>query len=134
MALAYVGLRVRDLDRSLRFYTEGLGLRERVRGTMSHGGVFVGLEDPVSHQQLELNWYPPESPYATPYSVGEGLDHLGVEVADADATIARLLTLGATPAVPVWREQGRYRIGFVADPDGLWVEVQSLDKPPADAA
>ena len=129
MPLAYVGIRVRDLDRSLRFYTDGLGLRERVRGTMSHGGVFVGLEDPVSHQQLELNWYPPTSSYATPYTVGEGLDHLGFEVPDADATIAKLVTMGATVAVPVWLEGRRYRIGFVADPDGLWVEVQSLVTP-----
>lgn len=129
MPLGYVGLRVSDLDRSIRFYTEGLGLRERGRGTMSHGGVFVGLEDPVTHQQLELNWYPADSPYATPYAAGEGLDHLGFEVGDADATIARLVTLGAAVAVPAWLEQGRYRIGFVSDPDGLWVEVQSLVRP-----
>lgn len=133
MTLSYAGIRVRDLDRSIRFYTEGLGLIERGRGTMSHGGVFVGLEDRVSHQQLELNWYPPDSPYATPYAPGDGLDHLGFEVTDADSTIARLLTLGATAAVPVWTEQGRYRIGFVTDPDGVWIEVQSLlaGQPPA---
>lgn len=96
---------------------------------MSHGGVFVGLEDPISHQQLELNWYPPDSPHATPYAAGEGLDHLGFEVSDADATVARLLALGATVEVPLWLERGRYRIGFVADPDGLWVEVQSPVQP-----
>lgn len=130
MTLAYVGIRVRDLDRSLRFYLEGLGLVERGRGQMSHGGLFVGLEDPVSHQQLELNWYPPESAYATPYTPGEGLDHLGLEVADADETVARLLTLGATPAIPVWSEGTRYRIGFVQDPDGNWIEVQSRPASP----
>jgi lactoylglutathione lyase len=125
MTLSYIGLRVRDLDRSLKFYVDGLGLVERGRGTMSHGGVFVGLEDRTSHQQLELNWYPPGSPYATEYHPGEGLDHLGFEVVDADATYQRLLELGATPAIPVWLESGRYRIGFVQDPDGIWVEIES---------
>ncbi|MCI4336192.1 MAG: VOC family protein [Thermoplasmata archaeon] len=129
LTLAYFGIRVRDLDRSIKFYCEGLGLRERGRGTMSHGGVFVGLEDPTSHQQLELNWYPPGSLHATDYDPGDGLDHLGFEVTDADVTYQRLLTLGATPALPVWLEDGRYRIGFVQDPDGIWVEIQSLVVP-----
>ncbi|HTT73031.1 MAG TPA: VOC family protein [Thermoplasmata archaeon] len=131
MGLAYVGIRVTDLDRSIRFYAEGLGLRERGRGTMGHGGVFVGLEDPTTGQQLELNFYAPDSPYATPYSPGEGLDHLGFEVEDARATIARLRGLGARVAVEPWLEAGKYWIGFVEDPDGLWVELQSPAVPGA---
>ncbi len=125
MALVYSGLRVTDPDRSVRFYTQGLGLKETGRGTMSHGGVFIGLQDPHTMQQLELNWYPPGSSYDTAYTVGEGLDHLGFEVDDARETIRKLLRLGATPAVEPWLEQGRYWIGFVRDPDGIWIEVQS---------
>jgi lactoylglutathione lyase len=126
MGLIYVGIRVTDLDRSLRFYRDGLGLAERKRGTMSHGGTWVSLEDPDSHMQLELNIYPSDSPYAAPYVPGEGLDHVGFEVADARATIDRLRRAGARVAVEPWLEDGRYWIGFVEDPDGNWVEVQSL--------
>jgi lactoylglutathione lyase len=125
MSFTYAGIRVTDLERSLRFYRDGLGLREKGRGTMSHGGTFVGLEDPVSHFQLELNLYPPGSPFATPYSVGEGLDHFGLEVDDAPALIERLRAMGARVALEPWREQGRYWIGFVEDPDGIWIEIQS---------
>jgi lactoylglutathione lyase len=128
MALVYSGIRVTDPDRSVQFYTEGLGLKETSRGHMSHGGLFIGLQDPNTMQQLELNWYPADSPYNTPYTVGEGLDHLGFEVEDARATYQRLLRLGATPAIEPWLEQDRYWIGFVRDPDGLWIEVQSPTK------
>ena len=125
MGVVYAGIRVTDLERSLRFYVEGLGLVERGRGTMSHGGMFVGLEDPLTHFELELNWYPPGSPYATPYAAGEGLDHLGVEVPDARATIERLRASGARVAVEPWLEREKYWIGFVEDPDGIWIEIQS---------
>jgi len=125
MSFTYAGIRVTDLARSLRFYCEGLGLREKGRGTMSHGGTFVGLEDPESHFQLELNYYPPGSPFATPYTVGEGLDHFGVDVADAPALIDRLRAMGAPVAIEPWIEAHRYWIGFVQDPDGLWIEIQS---------
>lgn len=131
MSITYTGIRVTDLERSLRFYSEGLGLRERGRGTMSHGGTFVGLEDPDSHFQLELNHYPPGSVYAQPYVVGEGLDHLGLDVTDARALIERLRGMGARVAVEPWLEGGRYWIGFVEDPDGIWIEIQSPVAPAA---
>ena len=126
MGLEYVGIRVTDLERSLRFYTRGLGLKEASRGTMSHGGVFVSLVDPTSKQHLELNWYPPGSPYDTPFQAGEGLDHVGFSTRDVPRLIRRLVRWGGRVAVKPWREPGRrgdYRIGFVEDPDGNWVEV-----------
>ena len=43
MGLTYVGVRVTDLGRSVRFYSRGSGLEERKRGTMSHGGTWVSL-------------------------------------------------------------------------------------------
>jgi lactoylglutathione lyase len=124
MSLRYTGIRVTDLGRSLAFYRDGLGLVEKGRGTMSHGGTFVGLEDPETHVELELNLYPSGSPYATAYSVGEGLDHLGFVVKDARAAIERLRGRGARVAVEPWLEGGRYWIGFVEDPDGIWIEIQ----------
>ena len=129
MSMIYVGIRVTDLERSLRFYCEGLGLKETGRGRMSHGGTFVGLEDPESHFQLELNVYSPDSPYAAPYVVGEGLDHLAIVVADPRGLIERLRAMGARVAIEPWHEANRYWIGFVEDPDGIWVEIQSPPEP-----
>jgi lactoylglutathione lyase len=124
MPLEYVGIRVTDLARSLAFYSGLLGLRELRRGTMSHGGVFVLLEDPSTHQRLELNWYPKGHKYDTPYVPGEGLDHIGFEVQDARATYDRLVSMGYEPAVEPWVEDG-FLLCFVKDPDGNWVELYS---------
>ncbi|MCI4368063.1 MAG: VOC family protein [Thermoplasmata archaeon] len=126
MGLIYVGIRVTDLERSVKFYTGALGLKERKRGKMSHGGLWVGLIDPVTSVSLELNWYPPDSPFHSPYTPGEGLDHIGFEVPDAKATIRAVIAAGGELAVAPWLEDGRYWIGFVKDPDGNWLEIQGL--------
>ena len=125
MSLTYTGIRVTDLGRSIRFYVDGLGLVERRRGTMSHGGQWVALQDPESGVELELNHYAPGSRFAQPYLPGEGLDHLRFDVADARQMIDRLRAMGAKVALEPWMEEGKYWIGFVEDPDGLWIEIQS---------
>jgi len=125
VGLSYTGIRVTNLDRSVKFYVEDLGLVEEKRGTMSHGGRWVSLRDPASKFELELNYYPPGSPFATPYSPGEGLDHLGFDVVDARALIERMRGRGVRIAVEPWLEEGRVWIGFVEDPDGNWIEIQS---------
>lgn len=123
MGLKYCGIRVRELDRSLRFYTEGLGLVERRRGRMRHGGVWVLLQDPRTRQRLELNWYPPGSPYATRYVPGEGLDHLGYTSSRPKVIVERLLAAGGTLALDPRGRNGVPGIYYVADPDGNWVEI-----------
>lgn len=131
MSLSHAGIRVKELERSVRFYTEGLGMRERQRGTMSHGGVWVLLADPATQHALELNWYPPGSRYDVPFVPGEGLNHIGCEVDDVRGTIRHLLTKGGELAVEPWVEEKRYLFGFVADPDGNLVEVQGPAVPPS---
>lgn len=126
MPLAYTGIRVTDLDRSIAFYTGPLGLTLLRRGTMSHGGQWVLLEDPSTHQRLELNFYPPGNRFHVPFTPGEGLDHIGFEVDDARGLVARLLERGATLAVDPWEEAPGLWVGYVRDPDGNWVEVYEL--------
>jgi lactoylglutathione lyase len=129
MHLRYSGVRVTDLDRSLRFYTKALGLREVARGDLSpYGrGIWVLLQDPSSRQRLELNWYPKGSQFDVPFVVGEGLDHVGfflgpVPVATLDRTYQSLLRQGAGPTniTPATTEGW---VGYVTDPDGNWIEI-----------
>lgn len=126
MYLRYVGIRVTDLDRSLAFFTEHLGLREVSRGDMrQYGGGrgrWVLLQDPRSEQRLELNWYPEGSPYAVPYEPGEGLDHIGFVVDDVEEAFARLLAAGAEPTELTPESTQGYQ-ACVKDPDGNWIEL-----------
>ncbi len=116
--LEYVGVRVRDLDRARRFYTDGLGLRVEKSGRMAAGGVWLELRDPDSGSRLELNYYPGDIPYRP----GDELDHLGFRVDDLDAVAARLVSLGARMEIPPFVE-GRTRLAFLSDPDGIWIEL-----------
>ncbi len=122
MVLRYFGIRVTDLDRSVHFYTKLLGLGILRQGTMQHGGKWVLLEDPRSHQKLELNWYPRDSPYAIPYVPGEGLDHIGFKVQNATSTFKKLVSKGAVPALTPKDENGIKGIYYLKDPDGNWIE------------
>jgi catechol 2,3-dioxygenase-like lactoylglutathione lyase family enzyme len=122
MFLDYAGIRITNLPKALRFYTKGLGLTERNRGRMGHGGIWVLLEDRVSHQHLELNWYPKGSKYATPYTPGEGLDHLGVRVRDLAAASRRLRKAGAKLVSEI-RSGGRVALAYFEGPDGIWIEL-----------
>jgi len=127
MPLQYFGIRVTNLERSLKFYMEGLGLKEERRGKMSHGGIWVNLEDPATKQRLELNYYPPGNRFATPYTPGEGLDHIGFKVKDARKEFARLVAMGAQVAIEPWQESDHEVVSYVKDPDGNWVEVYQVD-------
>src|SRR5256885_5695167 len=64
MGFRYTGIRVRDLDRSIAFYTTVLGMRVTWRMKIREtGGEIAVLKSPHGSQRLELNWYPPRGRY-----------------------------------------------------------------------
>jgi len=125
-AFAYVGIQVRDLDRSIGFYCGPLGMSLRRREAVPEtGGAWAELVSPDSPQLLELNWYPEGSThFPGPYRHGQELDHLAFECEDADAAYRELVTKGARPALAPFTEGGS-RLAFVRDPDGIWIELSS---------
>ena len=130
MHLEYVGIRVTNLDRSLKFYTELLGLKEVSRGDFTkHGaGIWVKLKDEKSGHYLELNWYPPGSRFGTSYVAGEGLDHIGFIVDDVQEKFKELVSKGAEPTEIDPSVTGG-RSAHVKDPDGNWIELYQLTPP-----
>jgi len=117
----YTGIRVRNLRRSLDFYTNALGMRVVNEGTMGHGGEYVQLVGPGSKAKLELNWYPDGSRFHTPYRRGEEMDHLAFVVADVKKAYRELVRKGAKPLIPPEKADGIEV--YVKDPDGIWIEL-----------
>lgn len=129
MRLEIAGLRVRNLPRSLRFYSAALGLRVYQRGDCRSwgGGLWVRLKDPRSKAVLELNWYPRNSRFAGPFRAGDALDHLDFTLgiaprAELERTYRRLLRAGGRPTgySPATTEGW---MASVTDPDGIWITV-----------
>lgn len=122
--LEYTGIRVRDMERSRRFYSAGLGLRTVETSRVAAGGVRELLEDPESGARLELNFYPDEPPY----DEGAELDHLAFRVERLEVVIERLKALGGRLRLAPFQE-GERRLAFVADPDGIWVKLSERPGP-----
>src|SRR6266702_3228996 len=118
MRYTYTGIEVRDLDRSIAFYRDVLGMDYLGRHTIEATGAEVAaLRSKGSEHVLELNWYPNAT-----YREGSELDHLAFECEDVERETRRLLGAGATLARPV-EVRPKYVVAFVKDPDGIWLEL-----------
>ncbi len=123
MRLLHTMIRVGDLERSLSFYCEMLGMKLLRRKDYPGGRftlAFVGYGDEMSNTVIELthNWDTDR------YEIGDGFGHLALGVDDIYATCDNLRTRG----VPVVREPGPMKhgttvIAFIEDPDGYKVEL-----------
>lgn len=124
MGFIYTGVRVRDIDRSIDFYTRLLGMRVTFRMNIREtGGKIAILKSPRSRQRLELNWYPAKGLHAR-YRKGDELDHLGFTVPDVDGFLRRHRRELKVRIKPF--DEGPWRLAFIEDPDGAWVELGSL--------
>lgn len=110
----HTNFNVLDLQRSLDFYREALGLTE-VRRIENPDFTIVYLGDGVSDFQLELTWLKDRK---EPYNLGENEFHTAFSTADMDAALAKHKKMGC-----VVYENPAMGIYFIADPDGYWLEV-----------
>jgi lactoylglutathione lyase len=119
----YTGIRVKDLEESIRFYKEALGFNVFLKGKMkTHEGIYVQMRTPTGKQILELNYYPDTSRFHEDYVNGCELDHLGFYVSNVRCQYDRLIALGCESAVPPFN-QGNWVLAFVKDPNDIWLEL-----------
>ena len=113
---AHQNFNVLDLDRSLAFYREALGLAE-VRRIAPPGGEFiiVYLGDGKSDFVLELTWMRDRK---EPYNLGDEEFHLALTTDDYKAAHARHAKMGC-----IAYENEAMGIYFIQDPDGYWLEI-----------
>lgn len=126
MKMLHTMLRVGNLDRSLAFYTELLGMR-LLRKKDYPGGrftlAFVGYGDESDHTVVELthNWDTEH------YDIGAGFGHLALGVEDIYRTCDELRGRGAKiTREPGPMKHGTTEIAFVEDPDGYKIELIQL--------
>ncbi len=123
MRILHTMIRVGDLDRSLAFYTDVLGMKLLRRQDYPDGRftlAFVGYGPESDEAALELthNWD------TRSYELGSGFGHVAIEVPDARAACEEIRRRGGV----VTREAGPMKhgttvIAFVQDPDGYKIEL-----------
>lgn len=118
----YVGIRVRDLQKSIDFYTGLLGMRVVGRHKIKKtGGEIVNLVSEGGGFVLELNYYERDSPFNTEYTVGEGLDHLAFKVDDLDKALREARSSGYPTVLEIRSNNSRW--AYIEDPNGIWIEL-----------
>lgn len=114
--LAHVNFNVLDLDKSLTFYRDALGLVPVARKEAGDGSfILVYLGDGKTGFQLELTWLRDR---VKPYDLGEGEFHLAFRVPDWRAAHEKHAAMGC-----ICFENPDMGIYFIEDPDGYWLEV-----------
>lgn len=117
-------IRVKDLEKSLDFYTRHLGMKVLRRKDYPSGEftlAFVGYGDEADHTVIELthNWGQEED-----YTHGSGFGHLAIGVPDIYGTCEQLEKEGVKiPRPPGRMKHGDTVIAFIEDPDGYKIEL-----------
>ena len=127
MRLLHTMLRVGDLQRSIDFYTQLLGmnlLRTTQRPEQKYDLAFVGYGSNPDHAEIELTYnYGVER-----YDLGTAYGHIAIGVPDVAATCAALREKASALGAAITREPGPVKggntvIAFVTDPDGYKIEL-----------
>ena len=133
MRLLHTMLRVGNLQRSIDFYTQVLGmqlLRTTQRPEQKYDLAFVGYGRNPEHAEIELTYnYGVEG-----YELGSAFGHIAIGVADVAATCAAVRDKAAALGGAVTREAGPVKggtsvIAFITDPDGYKIEL--IERPGA---
>ncbi len=107
---------VLDLDKSIKFYQEALGLSEVKRFSPSSGEfTIVFLGDGITSHQLELTWLRDRE---LPYNLGDNEFHLALVVDDFDIAYQKHKKMGC-----ICYENTAMGLYFISDPDGYWIEI-----------
>lgn len=121
--LLHTRMRVSDMDQTIAFYTEVLGLEVLERKVSPRGSHLAFLRVPNSEELIELCSFPPSGPV----KVQEDLVHLAFQVENLDQTIAALQQRGVRITDGPTTTSSGSRFLFIDAPDGY--EVELIERP-----
>jgi lactoylglutathione lyase len=122
--LLHTRMRVSDLDQTIQFYVNVLGLEVLERKTSPRGSQLAFLRVPNSDELIELTSFPPSGPV----KVQEDLVHLAFQVESLDETVASLTAKGVKVTDGPTQTSSGSRFIFIDAPDGY--EVELIERPP----
>jgi lactoylglutathione lyase len=121
--LLHTRMRVTDMDQTIAFYTNVLGLEVLERKVSPRGSHLAFLRVPNSEELIELCSFPPSGPV----KVQEDLVHLAFQIENLDATLAALRQQGIRITDGPTKTSSGSRFIFIDAPDGY--EVELIERP-----
>ena len=121
--LLHTRMRVSDMDQTINFYTNVLGLELLERKVSPRGSHLAFLKVPNSEELIELTCYPPSGPVI----VQEDLVHLAFQVESLDETLVSLNSMGVKVTDGPTQTSSGSRFIFIDAPDGY--EVELIERP-----
>jgi lactoylglutathione lyase len=115
-SIAHCNINVFDLEKSVKFYQEALGLVEVRRKEAADGSfVLVFMGDETTDFRIELTWLRDRK---EPYDLGDNESHIAFVTEDYDAAHEHHARMGC-----ICYENTAMGLYFIEDPDGYWLEV-----------
>lgn len=122
MEIIHTMIRVGNLDKSIKFYTEALGMKVRRKKEYPGGKftlAFLGYGDEGGHEiELTYNWG------KSSYSLGDAFGHIALKTDDIYGIVEKIKVAdGKVTREPGPMKHGTTVIAFVEDPDGYKIEL-----------
>lgn len=113
---AHNNINVLDLDKSIEFYSQALGLKEIKRKVAEDGSfILVYMGDGSSAHSLELTWLRDRT---SPYDLGDNEIHIAFSTSNFDEAYKHHKAMNC-----ICYENTKMGIYFISDPDGYWLEI-----------
>ena len=119
MKMLHTSVNVKDMGRSINFYTQKLGMKLESRREIRQNNAeiaFLSIEG--SNHNIELTWWKDKTDYAE----GDQLDHIAFSVESMDEFMDRMRSDGVEIAKEPYT-LGTSMIAFIKDPNGIWIEI-----------
>ncbi len=121
MRILHTSITVKDIDESIKFYRDVMGLEfQRRRDIPENKAEIAFLKDPESALQIELTYWKEKEDW----NEGDELDHIAFAVPDMDKAMKRFKEQNVEIAMEPYSLKGSTRrIAFIKDPNGIWLEI-----------